>query len=107
MNAGRRGIAVFLLGMAVLSENSESREQNRIWRLSVIQSPCTVRRIRHGDVSGIFVVITNPCRTPDFGRPITDRFRHCAAGFPALRDAEYAHGAVLFIGDKPIGLTNL
>lgn len=53
----------FLFDMAILSENSESREQNRIWRLSVTQPPCAVRRIRHGDVSGIFVVITNPCRT--------------------------------------------
>ena len=41
------------------------------------------------------------------GRSIFDRFRHCAAGFPALRDAGYAHGAISFTGDEPVGLTNL
>lgn len=91
----------FLFGMAVLSENNESREQNRIWRLSVTKSPCTVRRISRGDVSGIFVVITNSCRTLDFGRLISDRFRHCAAGFSALRDAEYAHGQSSLSGISP------
>lgn len=75
----------FLLDMAILSENNEGRELRRIWRLSVTKPPCTVRRIRHGDVSGIFVVTTNPCRNrsligfgiaqPAFRRSVTRSMR--------------------------------
>lgn len=34
-------------------------------------------------------------------------FGTAQSALPTLRDAEYAHGAVPFIGDEPVGLTNL